>query len=63
MYMFHQANVVPTTIPGEDDMSLLQYWYHLVLEELSQYINMKDDTSPFGVKVRACPHSAFRGTA
>lgn len=53
MYMFHQANVVPTSTPlgDEEDMSMLQYWYHVVLEELSQYINIKGNESPFGVKV------------
>lgn len=54
-YMFHQANVVPMGVPTASDPSgeesLLLYWYRIVLEELSQYINMKDSASPFPVKV------------
>ncbi|CAM9922367.1 unnamed protein product, partial [Scytosiphon promiscuus] len=53
-YMFHQANVVPTEVPNSSGTtsqeSLLLYWYRLVLEELSQYINIKDAIAPFPVR-------------
>lgn len=57
--MFHQANVVPTDdLPpiGEtefESVSLLEYWYNVVLEELSSYINIKAPVEhPFPVRVR-----------
>lgn len=62
MYMFHQANVVPTAtfLEGEEDMSLLELWYRVVLEELSEYINIKGPAeSSFGVKVRLRGHRCF----
>lgn len=47
--MFHQANVVPTSTPlGE--MSLLEYWYEVVLEKMALYLNLQGD-DPFPVKV------------
>lgn len=64
--MFHQANVVPTTtlLEGEEEMSMLEFWYHVVLEELSQYINIKGDaSSSFGVKVGTCASSLCPSSA
>ncbi|CAB1107791.1 unnamed protein product [Ectocarpus sp. CCAP 1310/34] len=47
-YMFHQANVVPTSTPlGE--MSLLEYWYEVVLKKMALYLNLQGD-DPFPIK-------------
>lgn len=55
-YMFHQANVVPTEVPSgtstsTSQESMLLYWYRIILEELSKYINIKGAASPFPVRV------------
>ena len=58
--MVHQANVVRTDdTPMLGDMSfesisLLEYWYRVVLEELSGYMNIKGSADPFPVRVRTC---------
>ncbi|CAM9243838.1 unnamed protein product, partial [Pylaiella littoralis] len=58
-YMFHQANVIPTEVPGWtadgttttiEESSILLYWYRIILEELSKYINIKDAASAFPVR-------------
>lgn len=50
-YMMHQANVVPTPTPlGNTDISLLEYWYEVVLERIARYLNLQGD-KPFPLKV------------
>lgn len=62
--MFHQANVIPTEVPGwtadgttttMEESSILLYWYRIILEELSKYINIKDAASAFPVRVTKLP--------
>lgn len=49
-YMFHQTNVVSTTVPT-GTKSLLAYWYEVVLGKMSTFLNLKG-ADPFPVRVR-----------
>lgn len=47
-YMFHQANVIPTTTPT-GQKSLLEYWYEVVFAKLAEFINT--DSFPITVRI------------
>lgn len=48
-YMFHQLNVIPTSLP-DGHKSLLDGWYEAVLSRMSGYLNLQGD-DPFPVRV------------
>ena len=57
--MFHQANVIPTTIKTTVDgaeatvyRSLLEHWYEVVMAYMADYLNL-EGTDPFVLTVRA----------
>lgn len=47
--MFHQANVVPTTVPS-GTKSLLEYWYEVVMAKMATYLNLQG-SEPFPLQV------------
>lgn len=49
-YMFHQANVIPTTVPT-GTYSLLEYWYDVVMTKMATYLNLQG-TDSFPLRVR-----------
>ena len=56
--MFHQANVIPTSINATVNgtkttvtRSLLHHWYEVVMEYMADYLNL-EGTDPFVLTVR-----------
>ncbi|CAM9308757.1 unnamed protein product [Choristocarpus tenellus] len=46
-YMFHQANVIPTTVDGVSGKSLLQYWIEEMMTGLTSFIKLPVKTLKF----------------